>query len=37
MHTARYYLIRRIVRYSIWVPVGLYCYMSIITGWVNAL
>ena len=37
MRTARYYLIRRIVRYMIWVPLFLYVFGALIYGWANAL
>ena len=37
MKTPRYYLVRRIVRYTIWIPVAVFCFYSIILGWANAL
>jgi hypothetical protein len=37
MHTQRYYTIRTLVRYAIWVPIGLYVYLSLIIGWANLL
>lgn len=37
MRTPRYYLIRRIVRYTIWIPIALYCFIAIIVGWANAI
>jgi hypothetical protein len=37
MRTKRYYTVRSIVRYSIWIPLFAYVYFSLIIGWANLL
>ncbi len=37
MRTKRYYTVRSIVRYSIWVPLAAYVYLVLIIGWANLL